>query len=77
MKFSRPLSTTALTLTLVAGVLPVSTPVFAEPSATPTSVTAGEKALEQKLSETEPVAEGKIEISQGHVDVGPKFVDGK
>lgn len=78
MKFSQPLSTVALLLAASAAVLPVSAPAFAaESTATPTSVAAEEKALEQKLSETEPIAEGRTEISQGHVDMGPKFVDGK
>lgn len=36
-----------------------------------------EKALEQKLSADEPIARGKVGISAGHVDLGPKFVDGQ
>ncbi len=38
---------------------------------------AEEKALEQSLSASEPVETGHTEISHGHVDMGPTFVDGK
>lgn len=38
---------------------------------------AEEKALEQQLSADEPLAGGRVSIEAGHVDLGPKFVNGK
>ncbi|MBM7052300.1 choice-of-anchor M domain-containing protein [Rothia sp. ZJ1223] len=37
---------------------------------------AQEKALEQKISSDEPIASGRVSIDAGHVDMGPKFIDG-
>lgn len=50
--------------------------VFVPAVADDSSVSAEERALEQTLSEHEPIAEGRVEISSGHVDMGPKYVDG-
>lgn len=59
-----------------------TTPSFAAESpaasqSAPANQSAEEKALDQKISAEEPVATGQTEISAGHVDIGPKYVDGK
>ena len=36
-----------------------------------------QKALQQTLSPEQPVGAGRTEISSGHVDMGPRFTDGK
>ena len=36
-----------------------------------------QKALQQTLSPEQPVGTGRTEISSGHVDMGPRFTDGK
>lgn len=41
------------------------------------NLSRGERALTQTLSAEQPVASGRIEISAGHVDMGPRFNNGK
>lgn len=67
-KFS--LAAALAALALGAG-LPVLPPAGAEEVKS-----AEEKALEQTLSQDEPVVSGRHEIGAGHVDMGPKFVEG-
>lgn len=57
-----------------------TTPATAESaSAQPgdSNLSRGERALTQTLSAEQPVASGRIEISAGHVDMGPRFNNGK
>lgn len=41
------------------------------------NLSRGDHALTQTLSAEQPVASGRIEISAGHVDMGPRFNNGK
>lgn len=41
------------------------------------NLSRGERALTQTLSAEQPVASGRTEISAGHVDMGPRFNNGK
>ncbi|WP_294629676.1 TIGR03773 family transporter-associated surface protein [Rothia mucilaginosa] len=41
------------------------------------NLSRGDRALTQTLSAEQPVASGRIEISAGHVDMGPRFNNGK
>ncbi len=60
-------------------------PALAEPSshqtasstASPSNVSVQERELDQKISDQEPIAKDRVVIAEGHVDMGPKFVDGK
>lgn len=57
-----------------------TTPATAESASTQPSdsnLSRGERALTQTLSAEQPVASGRIEISAGHVDMGPRFNNGK
>lgn len=57
-----------------------TTPTTAEStSAQPSdsNLSRGERALTQTLSAEQPVASGRTEISAGHVDMGPRFNNGK
>ena len=57
-----------------------TTPATAESaSAQPSdsNLSRGERALTQTLSAEQPVASGRIEISAGHVDMGPHFNNGR
>ena len=58
-----------------------TTPATAESASTQPSdsnLSRGERALAQDpLSAEQPVASGRIEISAGHVDMGPRFNNGK
>lgn len=57
-----------------------TTPATAESaSAQPSdsNLSRGERTLTQTLSAEQPVASGRIEISAGHVDMGPRFNNGK
>lgn len=57
-----------------------TTPATAESaSAQPSdsNLSRGERALTQTLSAEQPVASGRTEISAGHVDMGPRFNNGK
>ena len=57
-----------------------TTPATAESaSAQPSdsNISRGERALTQTLSAEQPVASGRTEISAGHVDMGPRFNNGK
>lgn len=57
-----------------------TTPATAESaSAQPSdsNLSRGDRALTQTLSAEQPVASGRTEISAGHVDMGPRFNNGK
>ena len=81
---TRSLSALALGASLMLAPLGVAhaetTPATAEStSAQPSdsNLSRGERALTQTLSAEQPVASGRIEISAGHVDMGPRFNNGK
>ena len=81
---SRALPALALGASLLLAPLGVAhaetTPATAEStSAQPSdsNLSRGERALTQTLSAEQPVASGRIEISAGHVDMGPRFNNGK
>lgn len=81
---SRSLSALALGASLMLAPLGVAhaetTPATAESaSAQPSdsNLSRGERALTQTLSAEQPVASGRTEISAGHVDMGPRFNNGK
>lgn len=81
---SRSLSALALSASLMLAPLGVAhaetTPATAESaSAQPSdsNLSRGERALTQTLSAEQPVASGRTEISAGHVDMGPRFNNGK
>ena len=81
---SRSLSALALGASLMLAPLGMAhaetTPATAESaSAQPSdsNLSRGERALTQTLSAEQPVASGRIEISAGHVDMGPRFNNGK
>ena len=81
---SRALPALALGASLMLAPLGVahaeSTPATAESaSAQPSdsNLSRGERALTQTLSAEQPVASGRTEISAGHVDMGPRFNNGK
>lgn len=81
---SRSLSALALGASLMLAPLGVAhaetTPTTAESaSAQPSdsNLSRGERALTQTLSAEQPVASGRTEISAGHVDMGPRFNNGK
>lgn len=81
---SRALSALVLGASLMLAPLGVAhaetTPATAEStSAQPSdsNLSRGERALTQTLSAEQPVASGRIEISAGHVDMGPRFNNGK
>lgn len=57
-----------------------TTPATAESASTQpgdSNLSRGERALTQTLSAEQPVASGRTEISAGHVDMGPRFNNGK
>lgn len=81
---SRALPALALGASLMLALLGVAhaetTPATAESaSAQPSdsNLSRGERALTQTLSAEQPVASGRTEISAGHVDMGPRFNNGK
>lgn len=85
---SRSLSALVLGASLMLAPLGVAhaetTPATAEAttesaSAQPgdSNLSRGERALTQTLSAEQPVASGRTEISAGHVDMGPRFNNGK
>lgn len=81
---SRALPALALGASLMLAPLGVAhaetTPATAESaSAQPSdsNLSRGERALTQTLSAEQPVASGRTEISAGHVDMGPRFNNGK
>ncbi len=81
---SRSLSALALGASLMLAPLGVAhaetTPTTAESaSAQPndSNLSRGDRALTQTLSAEQPVASGRTEISAGHVDMGPRFNNGK
>ena len=81
---SRSLSTLVLGASLMLAPLGVAhaetTPTTTEStSAQPSdsNLSRGERALTQTLSAEQPVASGRTEISAGHVDMGPRFNNGK
>ena len=87
-RLSRSLPTLALGASLMLAPLGVAhaetTPATAEAttesaSAQPSdsNLSRGERALTQTLSAEQPVASGRTEISAGHVDMGPRFNNGK
>lgn len=80
----RSLSALALGASLMLAPLGVAhaetTPTTTESaSAQPSdsNLSRGERALTQTLSAEQPVASGRTEISAGHVDMGPRFNNGK
>ena len=81
---SRSLSALALGASLMLAPLGVAhadtTQATAESaSAQPSdsNLSRGDRALTQTLSAEQPVASGRTEISAGHVDMGPRFNNGK
>lgn len=85
---SRTLSALVLGASLMLAPLGVAhaetTPATAEAttesaSAQPSdsNLSRGDRALTQTLSAEQPVASGRTEISAGHVDMGPRFNNGK
>ena len=81
---SRALPALALGASLMLAPLGVAhaetTPATAESaSAQPSdsNLSRGERALTQTLSAEQPVASGRTEVSVGHVDMGPRFNNGK
>lgn len=81
---SRSLSALVLGASLMLAPLGVAhaetTPTTAESaSAQPSdsNLSRGDRALTQTLSAEQPVASGRTEISAGHVDMGPRFNNGK
>ena len=81
---SRALPALALGASLILAPLGAAhaetTPATAESaSAQPSdsNLSRGERALNQTLSAEQPVASGRTEISAGHVDMGPRFNNGK
>ena len=81
---SRALPALALGASLILAPLGVAhaetTPATAESaSAQPSdsNLSRGERALTQTLSAEQPVASGRTEISAGHVDMRPRFNNGK
>lgn len=81
---SRALPALALGASLLLAPLGVAhaetTPATAESASTQPSdsnLSRGERALTQTLSAEQPVASGRTEISAGHVDMGPRFNNGK
>lgn len=81
---SRSLPTLVLGASLMLAPLGVAhaetTPATTEStSAQPSdsNLSRGERALTQTLSAEQPVASGRTEISAGHVDMGPRFNNGK
>lgn len=81
---TRSLSALALGASLMLAPLGVAhaetTPATTESaSAQPSdsNLSRGDRALTQTLSAEQPVASGRIEISAGHVDMGPRFNNGK
>jgi len=81
---SRALSALVLGASLMLAPLGVAhaetTPATTESaSAQPSdsNLSRGERALTQTLSAEQPVASGRTEISAGHVDMGPRFNNGK
>ena len=81
---TRSLSALALGASLMLAPLGVAhaetTPATAESASTQPSdsnLSRGDRALTQTLSAEQPVASGRIEISAGHVDMGPRFNNGK
>ncbi|MSS46500.1 hypothetical protein FYJ43_10840 [Cutibacterium sp. WCA-380-WT-3A] len=66
----RPLTVlSAIFLTLSTGIA-ISRPAQASPTPPP------DAALKQSVSDNEKVTKGPAEIKRGHVDVGPRIVDG-
>ena len=83
-RLSRSLPALALGTSLMLAPLGVAhaetTPATAESASTQPSdsnLSRGERALTQTLSAEQPVASGRTEISSGHVDMGPRFNNGK
>ena len=81
---SRSLSALVLGASLMLAPLGVAhaetTPATTESASTQpgdSNLSRGERALTQTLSAEQPVASGRTEISAGHVDMGPRFNNGK
>ncbi|MDY6051699.1 MAG: choice-of-anchor M domain-containing protein [Rothia sp. (in: high G+C Gram-positive bacteria)] len=70
-------TSTRCTAALAVAALLVPTSVLSSVAyAAEENKSAQERALEQTLSPDEPVVTGQHEISAGHVDMGPAFVEG-
>ena len=81
---SRSLSALALGASLMLAPLGVAhaettsaTTESASAQPSDSNLSRGERALTQTLSAEQPVASGRTEISAGHVDMGPRFNNGK
>lgn len=81
---SRSLSALALSASLMLAPLGVAhaettsaTTESASAQPSDSNLSRGERALTQTLSAEQPVASGRTEISAGHVDMGPRFNNGK
>lgn len=81
---SRALPALALSASLMLAPLGMAhaetTPATTESASTQpgdSNLSRGERALTQTLSAEQPVASGRTEISAGHVDMGPRFNNGK
>ncbi|MBB4662852.1 choice-of-anchor M domain-containing protein [Conexibacter arvalis] len=64
---ARALLPALLALTLIGGAAPTAA------AAAPRE----ERALEQRIDRAQGVASGRAVLSEGHVDMGPRFVDGR
>lgn len=77
---SRSLSALVLGASLMLaplGVAHAETTPAASAQPSDSNLSRGERALTQTLSAEQPVASGRTEISAGHVDMGPRFNNGK
>ena len=81
---SRSLSALALGASLMLAPLGVAhaettlaTTESASAQPSDSNLSRGDRALTQTLSAEQPVASGRTEISAGHVDMGPRFNNGK
>ncbi len=62
-------------LVLAAPTLMTPSPALAEPS--PGASGSADPALRQTVTADEKVAHGPAEVTKGHVDVGPRLIDGR
>lgn len=68
---NRPLAALSAMFIALATGATLSQPAQASPTIPP------DPALKQTISDNEKVAKGPAEIKRGHVDIGPRIVDGK
>ncbi|MFW0155936.1 choice-of-anchor M domain-containing protein [Rothia sp. P6271] len=75
-----PRLTAAICTLLFVGMSSSIAPAIADESGSEhhdANISVQERALEQTLSSDAPIGTEHVVISQGHVDMGPKFVDGQ